>query len=179
MDVEGKKRKFLQRVQLVRGGGQGSGRGRQRVRGAGQRGGHRRGVVVLSGWLVHSKSKTNDAPRLVVLFYVQSNLFCTAWKFAPVPTVGTVPSWRAGWMVPGGEAGRAIPPPSTGREGTIDGFSLQKFFFGFRVALSGVGRPNLLTYIIECVQINKEWDGKLFVFCCEVGGFSGFGGVGG
>ena len=41
---------------------------------------------------------------------MQSNLFCTDAEFAPVPTVGTVPSWRAGWMVPGGGAGRAIPP---------------------------------------------------------------------
>ena len=99
-------------------------------------------------------------------------------EFAPTATVsGMLEAGR----LEGSQAGRLAEgyPPSTGREGTIKGFSLQKFFFGFRVALSGVGRPNLLTYIIECVQINKEWDGKLFVFCCEVGGFSGFGGVGG
>ena len=148
MDVEGKKRKFLQRVQLVRGGGQGSGRGRQRVRGAGQRGGHRRGVVVLSGWLVHSKSKTIRSPLSMVLFYGQSNLFCTDADAAPVPTVGTVPGegWLEGCQA-GGLAG--LYPPFTPIVGTIKGFSLQKFFFGFRVALGGVGRLNCLRMLLS------------------------------
>ena len=69
----------------MRGAGQGSGRERQRVRGSGQRGGRRRR-------LVRNKSKTNCAPRLLVLFYVQSKLFCTDAGFAPTARVPRVPS---------------------------------------------------------------------------------------
>ena len=126
----------------------------------------------------------NVNQRLIVHRFRWCFLMCIQSYFAPLRTLHRwrrCPGcWRrGGWRGARRGGWQGDTPPSTGREGTIDGFSLQKFFFGFRVALSGVGRPNLLTYIIECVQINKEWDGKLFVFCCEVGGFSGFGGVGG
>ena len=60
---------------------------------------------------------------------------------------------RGGWQ--------GDTPPLMVYVGTIEGFSLQKFFFGFRVALGGVGRLNLPAYIVECVQINREWDAKL------------------
>ena len=51
----------------------------------------RRGAAVLAGWLVRRKSKTIYAPLSMVLFIVHSNLFCTAWEFAPAARVPRVP----------------------------------------------------------------------------------------
>lgn len=92
------------------------------------------GAAVLVVVMVRIKSKTNCAPRFVVLFNVAANLFCTVAGFAPMPTAGTVPE---GWLA-AGQPGGAIPPPLMVYEGTISRFSLQKFFFGFRVALGAV-----------------------------------------
>jgi len=68
---------------------------------------------------VLNKSKTIIAPRLLVLFYVQSNLFCTAWEFAPTEGLAVMPaavrlegSQAVRWRAAGGRAGRAIPPSS-------------------------------------------------------------------
>ena len=69
---------------------------------------------------------------------------------------------------------RGYTPLFTPMVGTISGFSLRKFFFGFRVALGDVGRLNLLAYIVECVQIDKEGDGKLFILSFEFKVFKGF-----
>ena len=44
-------------------------------------------MAVLVGRLVRKKSKTFVVPRLLVLFYVQSKLFCTDAEFAPTATV--------------------------------------------------------------------------------------------
>ena len=47
------------------------------------------GVVVVAWWgqMVRDKSKTNYTLRLMVLFNVHSNLFCTVYTFAPIPDV--------------------------------------------------------------------------------------------
>ena len=40
-------------------------------------------AAVLEAAMVRNKSKTNCAPLSMVLFYRHSNLFCTAYTFAP------------------------------------------------------------------------------------------------
>ena len=86
--------------------------------------------------MVRNKSKTNDAPRLVVLFYVQSNLFCTDAEFAPCRRWERCRA-RAGWLDGARWRGwQGYTPPFTPIVGTIKGFSLQKFFFDFRVPLA-------------------------------------------
>lgn len=85
--------------QVVRDGGQGWRRERRR-----------RGVAGLVVVMVRNKSKTNCAPRLVVLFIVQSKLFCTAWGFAPAARVPRVPGeGRPEGSQAGSHAGRYPP----------------------------------------------------------------------
>ena len=66
--------------QLVRDDGQ----GRRRER-------RRRGVAVLVVVMVRNKSKSFVVPLSMVLFYMHSKLFCTAWEFAPAARVPRVP----------------------------------------------------------------------------------------
>lgn len=121
-------RKKVDGGQVVRGSG-------QVVRDGGQgcrRDGEGMAAAVLAGWLVRNKSKTICAPRFMVLFYVQSNLFCTDAEFAPMAAAGSVP---AAVRLEGSQAGRwrGDTPLFTCIVGTISRFGLQKFFFGFRV----------------------------------------------
>lgn len=67
------------------------GRDRGGWRRPGRRERRRRGVAVLEAAMVRNKSKTNCAPLSMVLFYRHSNLFCTAWEFAPSARVPRVP----------------------------------------------------------------------------------------
>lgn len=123
--------------------------------------------AVLAGRLVRDKSKTKTAPRFMVLFNMHSNLFCTVSTFAPFRRWWCCWLWWCCWR----EGLQAIPPPFVCMVGTIRRFSLQKFFFGFRVALGLCRLAKLTAYIIEFVQIDRGWDGKLFVLSC---GFKGF-----
>lgn len=83
----------------------------------------------------------------------------------------------AGGMAGSRAAWRSYTPPLMVYVGTISGFSLQKFFFGFRVALGRCRLAKLLAYIVECVQIDKEWDGKLFVLSYGFKGLKGSSGL--
>lgn len=76
--------------------------------------------------------------------------------FAPLPTLHR---WRrlsggggdAGGMAGSRAAWRSYTPPLMVYVGTISRFSLQKFFFGFRVALGRCRLAKLLAYIVEYV----------------------------
>ena len=67
-------------------------------------------MAVLVVVMVLNKSKTICAPRLVVLFNVHIDLFCTAWEFAPAARVPRVPGkgWLEGSQA-GSHAGRYPP----------------------------------------------------------------------
>ena len=52
--------------------------------------------------MVRNKSKTNCAPLSMVLFIVHSNLFCTAWEFAPADGLAVMPE---AVMLEGSQAG--------------------------------------------------------------------------
>ena len=75
-------------------------------------GGNGGGVVaaVLVVVVVLNKSKTIRAPRLLVLFYVAANLFCTVSTFAPWPELaGMLAEGRRTGCQAGGLAG--LYPP--------------------------------------------------------------------
>ena len=135
MDVEGKKRKFLQRVQLVRGGGQGSGRGMVAGLAAGR---DEDGGGVWWYWLADWCGKSQ---RLIVHRVCWCFFSALQTYFAPTASLhrrrGCPGCWRrGGWRGARLEGWQGYTPPSTGWAGTIKGFSLQKFFFGFRVPLA-------------------------------------------
>ena len=69
--------------------------------------------------------------------------------FAPLASLHR--SGGAGGMVGSRAAWQGYTPPLMVYEGTISRFSLQKFFFGFRVALGQCRLAKLLVYVIECV----------------------------
>ena len=104
-------------------------------------------AAVLVVVVVLNKSKTICAPRFVVLFNVTANLFCTVGRFAPFRRWWWC--WR-GWLA-ARAAWQGDTPLMTGEKGTISRFSLQKFFFGFRVALGQCRLAKPLAYVIECV----------------------------
>ena len=64
-------------------------------------------MVVLAGWLVREKSKTNFVLLSMVLFYVAANFFCTDAVFAPMPSVpGMLEAGRLEGRQAGRQAGR-------------------------------------------------------------------------
>lgn len=99
-------------------------------------------VVVLVVVLVRNKSKINNAPFYCGCcdFYIM--LFCTVAEVAPIRSAGgvlpAVGGCGCGWVVVGevgGRDGKVYPPPPRYDDRTISGFSLQKFFFGFRMPM--------------------------------------------
>lgn len=103
-----KKRKIFAASAAVDGIGEAGGRPWRRER-------RRRGVAVLVGRLVHSKSKIKCAPLSMVLFYRHSKLFCTACGFAPAARVPSVPGeGRQEGSQAGGLAGLYPPLHSYG-----------------------------------------------------------------
>ena len=124
----GKKTKIFAAGQLVRGGGQGSGRGRDAWLAAGRGDG--------GGGCWCGKSQRLMMHRVWWCFFM-----CNQIYFAPLGSLHRCRRWErcragglAGWCQVEGLAG--LYPPFTPIVGTIKGFSLQKFFFGFRVPLA-------------------------------------------
>ena len=143
--MRAKKTKIFYTGQLVRGGGQGSGRGRAAWLAAG------RGDGGGGCWCGISQRLTLYCFRWC--FFMSLQTFFAPMRF--LHRCRRCPGcWRrGGWRGDrrGDKRGgwQGDTPPLMVYVGTIEGFSLQKFFFGFRVALGGVGRLNCLRMLLS------------------------------